>query len=1301
MQNYQIYEEIGKGKHSIVYKGRKKKSIDYFAVKSIEKSQRAKVLNEVQILHALSHANVLKFYNWYETNNHLWLIVEYCTGSNLLSIVKGDKCLPEETIHSFCWDIMEGLMYIHTRGILYCDLKPSNLMVDGSGVVKLSDFGLAQLADQLDYGKKGGKKVGTPCYMAPELFQEGGVHSYSSDLWSFGCVFYELATGKPPFVAKEVEKLIQMVLYDTAKPIENFSPEFRDLVDSLVQKDPLQRMDWQELVDHAYWKNKRLKVNPMPPQPYWDQYIREREAQRQLAKKDAEEKRIKEVTRLSANVQSNIKREFASESYQQTGAERGTEGGRLLDHADPDAELDFGDHAAENEGDEEYASEEDGSASPKTNDTHVSGSENFVEENTISISTDHQSIKKQREEERRRHEAPGVPKLTSNEQPPQNMGTTPPAEQLLFHLSDTYVKPIMMNNRIEKIPEPKFNPEELPFPAHPLTTINSLSQKELEGFLTQVYRAIGGHTKIIDKYNSLVYFQTLCTDTQAANLFINSSLMTLFIKMVHNPTHPPNLKVQLCMAMGLLVRHATFINSDLSNSGIIDALVGVLQDPSGKDKKVKRRCAACLGELLFYIATQSAEDKASADGPGAGWDVGDGVICALVECLRGDDEIARHYVTKTIENISGHSDPEYGLKFALPEVLSALIGIYQSGTRNEHLKTAAISAISRLCRIHPAGLSWVLDELGPVQLVKQNGQHNTRANQACINLLNLMLSQCIAYYSAADHFTQPSFLYSQMTILRMRPSTAQQAERGPEENKELVFHICHLGASDISKIENELRTEGGFRVASDLVASLEHASHTLRGKCLLAIFLLAFCGLQFLHLCCEAKLCMILERFSKEKDQYFGHCLQTLLKLLEVVATSSLSTLSLDLESASSSSPVPTQTTENLAIVVHVLTTPSIRAVITTNAIFDWLARCLKAIESHSFPAQDETKRNLFAIVEALSQDGAVVQRHYQALINNLLPALSQLLGSANGDTRFLCLKMFIDILCHYLNDTDFYHPGSTQEPSFGIDSLIVNRLLPQCERLLHDEDPIPLYGLKLMNNVATENPAIVQELYARHLVPKFFEFFELEHRNNNVHNVKLILKVVESPQVPKKLMYDLGIVAKLSSVLGYAFEKNVESFFEPCLDIAHTLLYCTAQAAKQNAASEEYRMHHKSNSPLAKSVLLYVLLSLNRDLSVAETAAHCALLSVQLYSHCHDMFISPPNLNSMRQALLQEGDVVMITKVLLKSLLVILTSHGPERKYASAVQKDELLFLDIQKLSQSAHPDTRGLAGQILTILG
>jgi len=75
------------------------------------------------MLHNISHFNILKFYNWYETRNHLWIIFEYCCGGDLMHLLEQDKKIPEKTIKLFGKDLVEGLYYLHSKGILYCDLK--------------------------------------------------------------------------------------------------------------------------------------------------------------------------------------------------------------------------------------------------------------------------------------------------------------------------------------------------------------------------------------------------------------------------------------------------------------------------------------------------------------------------------------------------------------------------------------------------------------------------------------------------------------------------------------------------------------------------------------------------------------------------------------------------------------------------------------------------------------------------------------------------------------------------------------------------------------------------------------------------------------------------------------------------------------------------------------------------------------------------------------------------------------------------------------------------------------------------
>ena len=109
MEKYHIYEEIGKGKYSQVFKGREKKHIEYVAIKRVDKSRMNNVVNEVQILHKLDNPHTLRFYDWYETKNNLWLILEYCTGSDLSSLLHQDGHLPEASVRLFGLDMIFGL----------------------------------------------------------------------------------------------------------------------------------------------------------------------------------------------------------------------------------------------------------------------------------------------------------------------------------------------------------------------------------------------------------------------------------------------------------------------------------------------------------------------------------------------------------------------------------------------------------------------------------------------------------------------------------------------------------------------------------------------------------------------------------------------------------------------------------------------------------------------------------------------------------------------------------------------------------------------------------------------------------------------------------------------------------------------------------------------------------------------------------------------------------------------------------------------------------------------------------------
>lgn len=101
-------------------------------------------MNEVRIFHNLRHDNVLKFYNWYETRNHLWVIFEYCPGGDLRRLLDEDKSLPEQSIRQFCYDLCLGLTYLHENSIVHGEVSPRNLLLNEYSKLKFADFGLSK-----------------------------------------------------------------------------------------------------------------------------------------------------------------------------------------------------------------------------------------------------------------------------------------------------------------------------------------------------------------------------------------------------------------------------------------------------------------------------------------------------------------------------------------------------------------------------------------------------------------------------------------------------------------------------------------------------------------------------------------------------------------------------------------------------------------------------------------------------------------------------------------------------------------------------------------------------------------------------------------------------------------------------------------------------------------------------------------------------------------------------------------------------------------------------------------------------
>ncbi|KAL4199632.1 hypothetical protein AMTRI_Chr03g145860 [Amborella trichopoda] len=195
-EHFEYIREIGRGSASKVYEGQEKKHGVLYAIKTSKqqfhnREEREYFMREVEAVAGLTeHPNVVKYYRCWQQDLHVFIQMELCEGGNFRSFLDQlSDLLPESKVWSYISQIASGLKHIHASSILHLDIKPENILLDKQGVLKIGDFSLAVTRGQWDW------QEGDGGYLAPELLREEDPSS-ESDIYSFGAMVYELATGK-------------------------------------------------------------------------------------------------------------------------------------------------------------------------------------------------------------------------------------------------------------------------------------------------------------------------------------------------------------------------------------------------------------------------------------------------------------------------------------------------------------------------------------------------------------------------------------------------------------------------------------------------------------------------------------------------------------------------------------------------------------------------------------------------------------------------------------------------------------------------------------------------------------------------------------------------------------------------------------------------------------------------------------------------------------------------------------------------------------------------------------------------
>ncbi|XP_038008861.1 serine/threonine-protein kinase Nek3 isoform X1 [Motacilla alba alba] len=196
---------------------------------------------EAVLLAKMKHPNIVAFKESFEADGHLYIVMEYCDDGDLMQKIKhqGGNLFPEDTILHWFVQMCLAVKHIHDKRVLHRDIKSKNVFLTQSGKVKLGDFGSARLlAHPMSYACT---YVGTPYYVPPEIW-ESLPYNNKSDIWSLGCILYELCTLKHPFQANSWKHLILKICKGSYDPLpSHYSYELHYLIKQMFKRNPQSR----------------------------------------------------------------------------------------------------------------------------------------------------------------------------------------------------------------------------------------------------------------------------------------------------------------------------------------------------------------------------------------------------------------------------------------------------------------------------------------------------------------------------------------------------------------------------------------------------------------------------------------------------------------------------------------------------------------------------------------------------------------------------------------------------------------------------------------------------------------------------------------------------------------------------------------------------------------------------------------------------------------------------------------------------------------------------------------------------
>jgi 3-phosphoinositide dependent protein kinase-1 len=303
VKDFNFGRTLGEGSYSTVLAATDRQTLKEYAIKVLDKrhiikERKVKYVNiEKNTLNRLGdHPGIVRLYYTFQDERSLYYVLDVASGGELLGVLKRMGTFDEECARYYGAQILDAVEYMHSRGVIHRDLKPENVLLDDQMHVKITDFGTAKILDpprqpqdgmngNIPFANQGNPMdgsddnransfVGTAEYVSPELLTDKNACK-ASDLWAFGCIIYQLLSGRPPFkAANEYQTFQKIVSLDYEFP-KGFPPVAKDLVERLLVLDPAKRLSIEHIKNHQFfdgiiwgrglWKQKAPRLKSYVP----------------------------------------------------------------------------------------------------------------------------------------------------------------------------------------------------------------------------------------------------------------------------------------------------------------------------------------------------------------------------------------------------------------------------------------------------------------------------------------------------------------------------------------------------------------------------------------------------------------------------------------------------------------------------------------------------------------------------------------------------------------------------------------------------------------------------------------------------------------------------------------------------------------------------------------------------------------------------------------------------------------------------------------------------------------------------